>query len=294
MLRPELLRFPLPDGGLELFDPVLDRLYALDAAETARLAADGTLPDRLRDAMLEEGPVAELVRAHWWTRKRASVPPPAEPSPPAEGPWALAEALPAEVIGPAWRDGETWRRLAEDRAAGTVALPMPRLLGTPFAAALAHAHASLAFERMAVGLTWAERHVCTPADVGPVADWLAVKAGPHFRALCGAVLGLPLPATVTANAWKLEPGDEIRAHPVGTTYVATLSLGLCRDWAACDRGAIVFADAAPGEAAFAVVSRWLPHLGDALAIARGPASWHWVESPRRTRRTLTGWWVAGA
>lgn len=288
MLRAELLRFPLPDGGLELFDPVLERRHVLTAVE----AATDTLPERLADEILEEGPLAALIRDNWWARKRATVPPPPAMEPPAAADWTQAGELPRQ-IAPTWRDPESWRRLAEDRAAGAYALPMRGLLADSFAVALADHHASRTFERMAVGITYADRHVCTPEDAGPIADWLLIMASPIFRGLMGAVLGASLPPKVTANAWRMDPGDEIRAHPVGTTYVATISLGLNRGWTAQDLGAIAFADAAPGDAAFAVRARWLPHLGDALAIARGPASWHWVEPPRRQRRTLTGWWVTG-
>ncbi len=293
MLRPEILRFPLPDGGLELWDPVFDRKHALTAEESAALAATGAIPARLAAQMLQEGPVAGLVRAQFWARKRATVQPPAAPDPPADADWALAESLPTERIAEVWRRGETWRRLAEDRAAGAQALPMRSLLCDTFARELAQAHEGADYERMAVGLTWADRHVCVPEDGGAIAAWLSTMASAPFRTLMSAVIGLALPEPVTANAWRLLPGDEIRPHPVGATYVATISLGLCEGWTAQDGGSIAFADAAPGDPAFRVTGRWLPHLGDALAIARGPASWHWVESPRRLRRTLTGWWVAG-
>ena len=287
MLRPELLRFALPDGGVELFDPVLDRKYALSADEVAQ----GGVPPRLADAFLEEGPVADVIRTQWWARKRATVPAPPRMDPPAKADWNQAAVLPAEVIAPGWREGESWRRLAEDRAAGAYALPMRGLLSPAFARALSDAHTRLSFDRMAVGITFADRHVCSLDDDGPVADWLTVMASAGFRALMGAVLGVGLPEVVTANAWLMRAGDQIKAHPVGSTYVATMSLGLNANWRASDLGAIAFADAAPGEASFSVWARWLPHLGDALAISRGPASWHWVEPPLRERRTLTGWWV---
>jgi hypothetical protein len=291
MLRREVLRFPQPDGGLELWDPVFDRRYLLTPAEVAMV--DRALPERLAAAMLEEGPLGDVLRTQFWARKRATVLPPPAMDPPADFDWSRAELLPPDRIADAWRDGETWRRLAEDRAAGAQALPMRGLLAPDFALALRTAHEGASFERLDVGLTWAHRHVCTFDDTGAIADWLAVMASEAFRGLMGAVIGLELPASVTANCWLLHPGDEIRPHPVGTTYVATISLGLCPGWTAADLGAIAFADAAPGDEQFRVLSRWLPHLGDGLAIARGPASWHWVESPKRERRTLTGWWVAG-
>lgn len=289
MLRRELLRFVRADGGVDLFDPVLDRKYELTPDEAVMEA----LPPRLADAFLEEGPIAELIRNQWWARKRATVPAPPRMDPPAESEWERAESLPDDVISPVWLDGESWRRVAEDRAAGAYALPLRGLLVPAYARELAAAHAGLSFERMAVGITFAERHVCVPADGGPVARWLAVMASANFRALMGAVLAATLPEKVTANAWLMRAGDQIKAHPVGTTYAATMSLGLNEGWTASDLGSIAFADAAPGDAAFAVRARWLPHLGDALAIARGPASWHWVEPPTRERRTLTGWWVEG-
>lgn len=295
------MRFPRADGGLDLFDPVLERTHVLSPAEAADLSdwesasdpAGSTIDLRLEGELLTEGPTAELIRAAWWARKRASVPPPPAMAPPVQAPWETAAELPPEQIGSVWRSEESWRRLAEERASGSYALPLRDLLTPAFAAALADAHANLAYERMAVGITWADRHVCTPDDAGPIAVWLAIMASDAFRGLIGAVLGVALPNRVTANAWRMRPGDEIRAHPVGTTYVATISIGLNAKWTAQDLGAIAFADAAPGDAAFAVRARWLPHLGDGLAIARGPASWHWVEPPTRERRTLTGWWVAG-
>lgn len=298
-LRRELLRFATPDGGLELFDPVMERIHLLSPAEAQELTAleaggdASRLLDRLASDLLLEGVTADMIREAWWARKRASVPPPPLMAPPVEAPWVSAEDLPAEHIGETWRRGESWRKLAEERASGSYALPLRDLLAPDFAASLAEQHRSLAYERMAVGITWADRHVCTPDDGGPVATWLGIMASAVFRGLMGAVLGVALPPRVTANAWRMLPGDEIRAHPVGTTYVATISLGLNADWTAADLGGIAFADAAPGDAAFAVRARWLPHLGDGLAIARGPASWHWVEPPLRERRTLTGWWVAG-
>lgn len=289
MLRREILRFVRADGGIDLFDPVLDRKYALTADE----AATDSLPARLADAFLEEGPIAELIRNQWWARKRATVPAPPRMEPLAEAEWERAELLPDDVFGGAWLSGESWRRVAEDRAAGAYALPFRGMLASGFARELAAAHAGLSFDRMQVGITFADRHVCVPEDGGPIGRWLAVMASANFRTLMGAVLAATLPEKVTANAWLLRAGDEIKAHPVGTTYAATMSLGLNAGWTASDLGSIAFADAAPGEAAFAVRARWLPHLGDALAIARGPASWHWVEPPVRERRTLTGWWVEG-
>lgn len=292
MLRRELLRFDRPDGGIDLFDPVFDRAFLLTVEEKIEVER-GQMPGRLAGAILEEGPLADMIRAQWWARKRATVPPAPTRAPPAMADWEKAASLPHETIGPAWREPESWRRLAEDRAAGAYALPMRGLLEPDFAHRLAAMHARLAYERMNSGITFGDRHVCTPVDGGPVAEWLAVMASSPFRSLMGAVLAAELPAQVTANAWRMDPGDEIRAHPVGTTYVATLSLGLCEHWVAAHGGAIAFADAAPGEPTFSVRARWLPHLGDALAIARGPASWHWVETPSRERRTLTGWWVQG-
>lgn len=289
-LRPELLRIPGPDGGLTLYDPLLDQLLRLDLADAealARGAPGPALATRLRAALLEEGPAAGALRERIVAaRLRTAFDPGAPALPPPDVDWSLAEALPAPV-DPAWRRPAAWRALAEDRRAGRARL---RLRGFAPSPALVAEAERLPYARLDTALVHAER---AALHGGPLWDLLS---HPSLRALIGGVLGLTLPERAVMNAWRLGPGDHMGPHPDGRRYRATFSLGLCPDWRADQGGAITFG--APGldggAPRFTAEERFLPQLGDLLIFAPGPETWHLVEPVRAgVRRTVTGWWVEG-
>ncbi len=252
-LRRELLIRRLDGGLVEVLDPLSERRQVL--SEEA-LAADPTLA---------EGPLAERLRAiAWATRSR----PPEPVFPLAEADWSLARELP-EGVRPAWREAETWRRLAEER----IADGRPLLVLRDFTTWRPPTGPE---ERVESDLVRAWR---TRLEA-PLMDH------PALRHLAGAALGTPLLGDIDALRWRMEPGDGLSAHRVGTCYAATFTLGLNPRWRAADGGAIAFGDPATGE----VRTRWLPQAGDLLIFAGGAWCWHWVEAPRRERHTFTGWW----
>src|SRR4051812_2168936 len=106
-LRREILRFPRPDGGLDLLDPLLDRLHRLDADEAAALdlpSADGdALFSRLERALLLDGPIAEALRERAWAARTAR--PAGTDASPTTADWTLAARMPPEVSSE-WRDAE--------------------------------------------------------------------------------------------------------------------------------------------------------------------------------------------
>jgi hypothetical protein len=286
-LRPEVLRHARPDGGVDLYDPLLERLVALSSAEAASLdAPDAVLLARLDGATLLEGAVADAVRASVWATRVLPlaaappvVPPRLDPSD--------AAALPA-LVAPAWREPEAWRRLAEDRAAGRARLTLRGFLGAEYIHTLTTEAGAAAFARFETDRVHAWRAEPGPA---PVLDaWRALLLDPALRALVGGALGASLPDALVLNAWRMGPGDGMRAHPDGRRYAATWALGLCDAWTAADGGAIAFG--APTPEAFVVTERWLPFAGDLLLFVPGPTTWHVVETPARERLTLSGWWTA--
>ncbi|MDP2312428.1 MAG: 2OG-Fe(II) oxygenase family protein, partial [Pseudomonadota bacterium] len=298
-LRPEVLRHVRADGGVDLYDPLLERLTSVPPAEVAALAdlsASPTLAARLADALLLEGPVADELRRRVWAARalplaEAPVPPPVHLDP------ALAAALPAPVA-PAWRDPEAWRRLGEDRAAGRARLVLRGLLSPADAAALAAEVRALPFTRFETDRVHAWRAVPpapgdAPSSAAPPAltAWRALLHDHVLRALVGGALGVGIPAGLVANAWRMGPGDGMRAHPDGRRYAATWALGLTERWTAADGGAIAFGTPTPD--GFVVDERWLPYAGDLCLFVPDAESWHVVEPPRRERLTLSGWWVAG-
>lgn len=257
-LRREILVRDHPEGGLELLDPLLERRARVESIEEL-------------DPSWHEGPLAEALRERLWSAKTRPEPRGLEPVE-VEAAWELAQDLPPPIAAP-WRQPEPWRRLAEDRAAGR-----PRLLLRGF---------------VEPGFSW-EIAAPTRLETELVQAWreqveVPLFSHPAVRALCGAVLGIELGSEVVANRWRLDPGDRMGPHPDGLRYAATWSLGLCEDWRALDGGAIAFGTPTPE--GFQVEERYLPHHGDLLLFRPGAETWHCVESPARTRETLTGWWL---
>jgi hypothetical protein len=296
-LRPDILRIPA-DGGLDLVDLIHERITHLDADEAKALALS---PDddldaellliRLEDADLLDGPHAEGLRLSAWAgRKVRHIRPHDGLSYPMAGDWHFANDLP-DLIAPAWRDPERWRRLAEEHAAGQRYLRLPGLLTPAAAQDLLAAAAALPYTRLTTDLVQADRQLLGPTDLPA---WLDLMASDTFRGLVGAVLARPIPEGLVVNAWRLGRGDHMGVHPDGRHYVGTFSLGLSNGWSACDGGAIAFGT--PRETGLAVRERWLPHLGDACLFAPDGATWHAVEPVKtdRARWSLTGWWVEPA
>ncbi|TNF31473.1 MAG: 2OG-Fe(II) oxygenase [Deltaproteobacteria bacterium] len=287
-LRPEVLRRERPDGGLDLLDPLTERVHALSPREARALKRrDPMLEMRLDRDNLLEGVGAEQLRAAFWNAKLHGRP---EIAPAGEVPdvdWAAAcAALSPEVAAP-WRDPERWRRLAEERAAGHRYLVLRGFLTREAVAALAAEVAALPYVRLETELVRASR--CLVAD-DALAGWRAFMAAPATRTLFGAVLGRELPPGLTMNAWRLDDGDYMGVHPDGRRYQGTLGVGLCEGWRARDGGAIAFGE--PGPDGFVVDQRWLPHAGDVTVFAPDADTWHAVEPVvGRRRNTLTGWWT---
>ncbi len=285
-LRTELVLIPTDDGGVDVFDPLLDRLHHFDPQDARHLdSPDAALSARMAAAMLLEGPLADGLRHSVVAARRARPPrAPALPSVP-DVAWDRAADLP-DGVSPRWRDGESLRRLAEARAAGATVLTLHRFLAPAFCEVLAQEARALPSERIQTETVHAAR-----ALVGDGLPALRELFGDAItRDLLGAVLGVSLPTTMIINAWTLEPGDHMAVHPDGPRYQATFAVGLNRGWRASDGGAIAFGQ--PREdGRFEVQQRWLPHDGDVCVFVPHATSWHLVEPPARTRRTVTGWWV---
>lgn len=313
LLRASVLRYPRPEGGLDLLDLLLDTLHSL-SAEEARLLADLERHDRegrepetdaqralaakLEEALLWEGPVAEQLRqqrhaarVHRWSEGGQAEEAPSWSPPP--GP------LP-ELLAPAWRDPERYRRLREERLAGRELFVLRGLIDPSRALALAEEASALPFERLVTSHVEAERctlnaHLTPPQPLQPL--W-ALLRDPMFRLVIGAVLGRPLGEALLLNAWRLRPGDRMAVHPDGPRYLATFSLGLCPDWTAAQGGAIAFGDPRPPDPSagtpggLEVRERFQPHLGDACLFVPHAGSWHAVERVRSGERlSVTGWWL---
>jgi hypothetical protein len=286
-LRPEVLRQARADGGVDLYDPLLERAFTVSAADAAALETldDPALVARLEDALLLEGPmVVEIRRRVWASRVLPLVDAPA-PGLVALDP-ALAAALPL-LVAPHWRDPEAWRRLAEDRAAGRARLVLRGFLDIATCSTLAAEVRALPFTRFETERIQAAR--AAPASSPALSAWHTLLLDPALRALVGGALGVELPAHVASNAWRMAPGDGMRAHPDGRRYTATWALGLNEGWTAADGGAITFGTPTPD--GFVAEERWLPFAGDVCLFVPHAQSWHVVEPPRRERLTLSGWWA---
>jgi len=287
-LRPEVLRRPREDGGLDLLDPLTERVCSLSPRETRALGRrDPILEMKLDRQSLLVGACADQLRARFWDAKLRGRPEVAAATEVAELDWDSAAAALPDAVAEPWRDPERWRRLAEERAAGHRYLVLRGFLAADALAALVAAVAALPYTRLETDLVRASR--CLVAD-DALADWRAFMAAPATRALFGAVIGRELPPGLTLNAWRLDDGDYMGVHPDGRRYQGTLGVGLCDGWRARDGGAIAFGD--PGPDGFVVRQRWLPHAGDVTVFAPDADTWHAVEPVvGRRRSTLTGWWT---
>lgn len=292
-LRPELLRFALDDGGLELVDLVLEQRHAFtrDEAEALRTLDAGAAPpaplrERLEAALLLEGDTAAMLREgcrHGRTRARL----PAPALEPARGPWDLATELPG-FVARGWRAPERWRRLAEDRIAGRRLLRVDGFLDDEAAVALRRGFDELPFTTQGTrSLAEGEGHDVT----SELDDVLGAFRGGPLHTLIGHVMGQQLPARIFLRAWRLGPGHNLATHKDGIHYVTTFTLGLSSDWSCHHGGALAFGH--PSAAGLDHVERWLPHLGDLLLFEPTGTAWHAVETVREgTRRTLTGHYAA--
>lgn len=209
---------------------------------------------------------------------------------PAEGvapvAWAGAEDLP-DGVSPRWRDGEGLRRAAEERAAGRTLTILRGFLAPAFCEVVAREVQALPMERLDTEVVHAWRH---RVEHGLWA-LRTLLSDPGARLLLGAVLGVALPPDLQLNAWRHEPGDHLATHPDGPRYAATFALGLNPGWTAADGGAIAFGEPA-ADGTLQVRERWLPLAGDLALFVPSAMSWHQVEPSRRTRWTVSGWWVA--
>jgi hypothetical protein len=282
-----VLRFARADGGLDLFDPLLERVHSLSADEVGELAhPPPALASRLDAALLLEGREAEALRASVWAAR--VLPLPDSPAvPPVADDSTRAIELPGALVAEAWRTPEAWRRIAEEHAAGREVLVLRGFFRPEAAATLAEAVAALPMDRVDTDRVQAWRRAVAPGQLGALRGLLLSEA---FRALVGAALGVPLGEMLVANAWRMEPGDGMRAHPDGRRYAATWAVGLGDAWTADDGGAIAFGT--PTADGFVVRERFLPFLGDVCLFVPDRRSWHVVEPPRRrTRLTVSGWWM---
>lgn len=232
-----------------------------------------------------EGPAIQAVRTGLLDARLAAPPRPAVVAgvPPVD--WGLAEDLP-DGVSPRWRDGEALRRAAEERAAGRRLTILRGFLAPAFCEVLLREVQGLPMQRLETQVGRAWRH--------PVLHGLpalrAILSDAATRVVLGALLGVDLPAPMQLNAWRHEPGDHLAVHPDGARYAATAALGLNQGWTAADGGAIAFGRPQP-DGGFSVAERWLPHRGDLALFVPGPDTWHVVEPSRRTRWTVSGWWL---
>ncbi len=295
-----------PDGGQALYDPLLDRVTTLTAAEANELDTlnvSESLGARLTSAMLLEGPVAQRIRG----QILAARVPVAEVEPPSSGSTKgsvlsrpdrtklspselshhhpevtppLRDDFPPE-IDPRWRAFEPWRQLREARLSGGEALALDGFLSPQAAAQLAAI--PLTFHRLDTPLVHADRAPWTSGGAGDVMDHPAVRSAIAW------VFDLDPLGGIVANTWRMAPGDHMGVHPDGRRYQITFSLGLTPDWRAENGGAIAFGT--PTAAGFEVRERWLPHLGNLLLFAPHALSFHAVEPVLRgVRLSWTGWY----
>jgi hypothetical protein len=165
------------------------------------------------------------------------------------------------------------------RLAGSRYLVLPGFVERRALERLRQLAKSLPFARMETDLVRARRRLLAEDELP---EWRAFMQHEVTRSLFGAAVGRALPIGLVVNAWRLDPGDHIGEHPDGPLYHGTISLGLNRDWSDDDGGAIAFRS---GE-------RWLPQAGDVCVFAPAEDTFHHVEPVRRrTRYSVTGWWV---
>jgi hypothetical protein len=286
VFRRDVLTFAAADGGIHLLDLLLDRVIRLapEQAEALR-AGDRRVIDHLEHLHLFESPSIDEARLQALAaRLHEPEPPPAAP-PIDDIDWTDALRWP-DIVAPAWKDAERLRRLAEDRAGGRRYLMLPGFLTQQAASGFAREAASLPYERFDNDVAHADKCLLHGESLR---QWRTLLLSGRTRRLFGGLLGRQLPDGLLINAWRMRPGDGMRAHPDGRLYRATVSLGLSNDWRAADGGAIAFGE--PREDGFVVRERWYPHAGDVCLFAPAPDTWHMVEPPMRERLTLTGWWM---
>ncbi len=287
-LRREVMVEPRADGGVDLLDPLYERIDHLDAATVRALDAGepGAL-EALDDRLLRESPVADAARrAAWYARLR---PEPCAPVVPRAELSGVAAAVAALGWGRAWREPERWRRWVEAGRAGNLLLPLEGLLEPEHAAAALAQAEALPLQPLRSAVVSANRAVVDDTVGGALGALRALLGDPSTRVAVGAALGRSLTGPLHLNLWRLAPGERMAVHPDGARYAGTVAIGLDREWTAGDGGAIAFGD--PGPEGLVVRSRWLPHLGDALIFAPAAGTWHAVEPPvSRPRWTLSGWW----
>lgn len=280
------------DGAVELVDTLLERalqvpdqLGALPAPGEG--VADQKLAHWLDQRMLCESPAIDGIRrAGWAARARRVVHKPQLGA--TAGDWLLATTLP-DWVTPAWREPERWRRLAEQRAAGTRLLRLDGFLTPDAAGYFRQVVVDAATDRCNnpyAQAWWQQNSVVLP-------EWReALTAGP-LHTLLAACCGVELPSHIQMNAWRLAVGDKMALHADGTRYAATVSLGLSQDWTATKGGAIAFGW--PTADGLSVQERWLPHAGDVLLFAVEATLWHAVEEVCHPDRiTLTGQYLLDA
>jgi hypothetical protein len=291
-LRADVLRFPRPDGGLDILDLLMDRFHRFDAVEAAAIAAgDPTLWARLDGLFLTEGDMALALREAQWSARAEGMLAQAQVEQVPEVDWDEASRLPPDVVSAQWRRPQALQRAAQEHAAGRHVVILRDFLTERAAQRLHDAACRLPFKALNTDIVSALR--CWLGD-DDLPEWRAFFHDATVRKLLGGVLGVsPAPET-TINVWKLRPHseDRMRAHLDGRRYAATFSVGLSPDWLAADGGAIAFGQ--PTKEGFVVQERWLPFLGDLCLFLPRQALWHAVEpvSGERPRLTLTGWWMA--
>ncbi len=308
-LREDVLVFPLSDGGVELFDPVRDKVVSFTSLEVHMIRAGVDPSDRLQLEGWVDDARCRAMRADAWRLKRAqgravtafepalagAMPEPIDGAPfgfdGAIEPFELAAFLPADLVAPEWRTPERWRRLAVAMRGGTRYLAMPGLVDLDAAQTLARAAKALPHVILKTPLVTARRCLVDASAHPLLLPWLRLMASAPMRMLVGAVLGRGIPSGLVVNAWRLHQHDFMGVHPDGRFYRGTFSLGLSSGWEAADGGAIAFGN--PAADGFRVAERWYPHLGDALLFAPDGDTWHAVEPVRtqKIRWSLTGWWV---
>ena len=116
--------------------------------------------------------------------------------------WSQAQDLP-DGVSTRWRDGESLRRAAEERAAGRTRTILRGFLAPGFCEVLLREVQALPQQRLDTEAVHAWRHA--------VRDGLhslrEILSDPLSRRLLGAVLGAPLSGDLVVNTWRLERGD---------------------------------------------------------------------------------------
>ncbi len=283
---------PRADGGVDLLDPLFERLDRLDAGVVGRLdAGDSEALADLDARLLRANPTADAARrAAWYARLR---PEPDRVTPASGDVTDACDAAASLSWGEGWRTPERWRRLVESGRAGAgpahAGLRLDQLVPASLAERAAAEAQALPLTPLTTAVVTAHRVVIDANAPPALATIRALLDHPATRRIVGLALGRPLEhGALHLNVWRLLPGERMAVHPDGARYAATVALGLNVAWAAGDGGAIAFGT--PGPDGLAVQARWLPHQGDAFVFAPGPTTWHAVEPPNRTRWTLSGWW----